>query len=125
MDLKGKGAFWARLARAPDFYDRLDPLPDAQLLFDAVAHLRPTILTGLPVGKWAEPQKRSWVERHFPGTPVITGFARDKHKHGAPGDVLVDDTVRLAEAWEAMGGHFVAHKNAERSIAALRQFFDL
>lgn len=125
MEARGKGAFWARLARSPDFYARLDPLPDAHLLMEAVVHLAPTILTGLPMGKWAEPQKRDWVERHFPGTPVITCMARDKHLHGAAGDILIDDTVRLAAAWEAMGGHFIAHEKAERSIAALRRYFDL
>lgn len=125
MATRGKGAFWANLARAPDFYARLDPLPDARLLMETVAHLAPTILTGLPMGNWAEPQKRDWVERHFPGTPVITCMARDKHVHGSSGDVLVDDTIRLAAAWETMGGHFIAHEKAERSIAALRQFFEL
>lgn len=119
----GKGAFWSRLAKAPGFYEHLGLLPDARMLMDAVAPLNPTILTGLPIGQWAEPQKRAWVERHFPGTPVITCFARDKHRHGRTGDVLVDDTYRLKEAWEAMGGIFVHHENAERSLAALRTLF--
>jgi hypothetical protein len=125
QDTRGKGAFWGRLAKTPDFYNTLDLLPDARMLFDTVAHLSPTILTGLPVGKWAEPQKRAWVERHFPGTPVITGFARDKHKHGLPGDVLVDDSIKLAAAWEEMGGHFIHHEKAERSLAALRHYFEI
>ena len=75
-----KGEFWKRLARAKDFYATLPLLPDAQLLFDAVEHLRPTILTGLPLGSWAAPQKLKWAEEHFPGTPVITCMARDKYK---------------------------------------------
>ncbi|MEQ7873150.1 hypothetical protein ABDK56_03980 [Sphingomonas sp. ASV193] len=119
----GKGGFWKALATAPGFYEQLDELPDARELVEAVRPLSPTILTGLPIGKWAEPQKRAWVAAHFPGLPVIATMARDKHRHGAPGDVLVDDSARLAEAWEAMGGMFVIHENAERSLAALRIIF--
>ena len=44
-----KREFWRRLAATPDFYNTLPLMPDAQALFDAVAHLRPTILTGLPI----------------------------------------------------------------------------
>ena len=120
---RGVGGFWKALATAPDFYAQLDPLPDAQALVDAVRHLAPTILTGLPMGQWAEPQKRAWAERHFSGVPVITCFARDKHRHGLAGDVLVDDSLRLSAAWEDMGGRFVHHENAEDSLAVLRKIY--
>jgi hypothetical protein len=48
--------FWRRIARARDFYARLPLMADAKLLFDAVAHLDPIILTGLPIGNWAAPR---------------------------------------------------------------------
>ena len=35
----GRGAFWKRLANAPDFYGTLPEMPDARLLFEAVEHL--------------------------------------------------------------------------------------
>ncbi|MBN9530576.1 MAG: hypothetical protein J0H82_30500 [Alphaproteobacteria bacterium] len=44
----GAGVFWRRLAEADGFYRQLPLLPDAHPLFDAVQHLQPTILTGLP-----------------------------------------------------------------------------
>ncbi len=121
--LYSRGEFWKRLARTPDFYANLPLMPDAQLLFDAVAHLRPTILTGLPLGGWAAPQKVAWAERHFPGTPIITCMARDKVRYMARGDVLVDDREDHRSKWEDAGGIFITHENAERSIAALRQIF--
>ena len=58
----GKREFWRRIARARDFYARLPLMPDARRLFDAVAHLDPIILTGLPLGNWAAPQKVRWAE---------------------------------------------------------------
>lgn len=115
--------FWRRLARAPDFYARLPEMPDARILFDAVEHLTPTILTGLPLGKWAAPQKLAWCEEHFPRVPVITCMARDKHRFMDPGDVLVDDRDRHRPAYEAHGVVFVHHKNPRESLAELATIF--
>ena len=119
----GRGAFWKRLAKVKNFYGSLPEMPDARLLFDAVEHLKPTILTGLPIGKWAAPQKVEWAAEHFPGVPIITCMAADKHKHMHPGDVLVDDREKHREAYEAAGVVFVHHKNAEDSLAQLSKIF--
>ena len=120
---RGRGAFWRELARAPDFYARLPEMPDARELFDAVKHLKPTILTGLPLGKWAAPQKIAWAAEHFPGVPIITCMARDKHRHMQPGDVLVDDRENHRTAYEAHGVVFIHHKNARDSIRQLAAVF--
>jgi hypothetical protein len=116
----GAGEFWRRLARADRFFERLDPLPDAYELYEAVRHKAPIILTGLPHGKWAAPQKRRWAERHFPGVPVIATLAALKREHCHPGDVLVDDRGQHRHLWEAAGGHFILHTSAKASIAALK-----
>ena len=115
----GPGPMWARLARAPDFYGTLPLMPDAMRLFDAVRHLDPVILTGLPRGNWAAPQKIRWAAEHFPGTRIITCMAVDKRDHSRPGDILVDDTLKHRHLWEAAGGIFIHHRSAEESLAAL------
>ena len=119
----GRGAFWKRLASAKDFYGSLPEMPDARLLFDAVKHLPPTILTGLPLGNWAAPQKVRWASEHFPGVPIITCMARDKHKHMQAGDVLVDDRENHRAAYEAAGVIFVHHKDARKSLDELARIF--
>ncbi len=119
----GKGEFWKRLARAPDFYGSLEEMPDAQRLFRAVEHLEPTILTGLPLGKWAAPQKQRWAAEHFPGVPIITTMAREKHLHMEPGDVLVDDRENHRGLWENAGGVFVHHRNAEDTLRKLKPIY--
>jgi len=116
--------FWRRLAKAPDFYARLPLMSDARELFDAVEHLTPTILTGLPLGKWAAPQKVAWCEDHFPRVPVITCMARDKHRFMDPGDVLVDDRERHRAAYETHGVVFVHHKSAKRSLLELSEIYE-
>ena len=119
----GRRAFWSRLAKAKNFYAGLSEMPDARLLFDGVKHLKPTILTGLPIGKWAAPQKVAWAAMHFPGVPIITCMARDKHKHMHRGDVLVDDREKHREAYEAAGVVFVRHRNAGDSLRELAKIF--
>jgi hypothetical protein len=119
----GRGAFWKRLAQARNFYGSLPEMPDARLLFDSVNHLDPTILTGLPLGKWAAPQKIEWAAEHFPGVPIITCMARDKHKHMHSGDVLVDDRENHRAAYEDAGVIFVHHRNAKDSLRQLAEIF--
>ena len=121
----GLGRFWQKLATAPDFYFGLPLMDDAMELFEAVRHLDPVILTGLPRGNWAADQKVRWAAQHFPGTRVITTMARDKRDQAQVGDVLVDDQLRHSALWIEAGGVFIHHRNAAQSIADLRSYFAL
>ena len=122
---RGPAHFWAKLASAPDFYFSLPLMPDAMRLYEAVRHLDPIILTGVPRGNWAAEQKVRWAARHFPGVRIITTMARDKRDHAKEGDVLVDDQPKHRDRWKDAGGIFVHHKDAETSIEELKRYFDL
>ena len=121
----GIGRFWAKLASAPDFYFGLPLMDDAMELFEAVRHLDPIILTGLPRGNWAADQKVRWAAQYFPGTKIITTMARDKRDHAEEGDVLVDDQLRHRHLWEEAGGIFIHHTTARESIEALKAHFPI
>ena len=121
----GLGRFWQQLAQAPDFYFGLPLKDDAMELFDAVRHLDPVILTGLPLGNWAADQKVRWAAKHFLGTRIITTMARDKRDHAKDGDVLVDDQLRHSALWIEAGGVFIHHHSAAESLAELHKYFDL
>jgi hypothetical protein len=121
----GLGKFWQKLAQERDFYFGLPLLPDAMRLFEAVRHLDPIILTGLPRGNWAADQKMRWAAQHFPGTKIITTMARDKRDHAEEGDVLVDDQTRHRERWEEVGGIFIHHKDVDRTLEELSRYFPL
>lgn len=115
---------WPALARVPGgFFRTLAPMADAaELWTHCSAFESVTILTGMPMGDWAEPQKRTWCAERLglTGERVITCFARDKHVYATPGAVLVDDSERHREPWERAGGTFVLHVNAATSLARLR-----
>lgn len=117
--------FWQQLAQAPDFFFALPLMPDAMELFEAVRHLQPVILTGLPRGNWAAEQKVRWAQIHFPGTRIITTMARDKRDHAREGDVLVDDQLRHRALWEEVGGVFIHHRSASASIKRIAEYFPL
>jgi len=119
------GRFWQKLASAPGFYANLPLMPGAKTLFEAVRHLDPIILTGLPRGNWAGPQKVQWAAEHFPGMRIITCMAVDKRRHCREGDVLVDDMLKHRHLWEEAGGVFVHHRNIEETLAELRPIFGL
>src|SRR5262245_11386066 len=123
IETHGRAAFWKELARAPNFYGNLPEMPDARVLFDAVMHLKPTILTGLPLGNWAAPQKIAWAAEHCPGVPIVTCLAADKHLHMDPGEVLVDDREKHRAAYEKAGVVFVHHKNAADTLRQLAKIY--
>lgn len=119
--VRPSGAMWKALAAHPDFYGTLDLMADALDLWAFCAPFGPTILTGLPLGRWAEPQKRAWVARVLGAdVPVVACLSREKHRWSGPGHVLVDDRASLRDAWEGAGGVFVHHTGAAASVAALR-----
>ncbi len=121
----GTEAFWKALESHEDFYNKLPLMPDAMELFLAVEHLNPIILTGLPLGEWAESQKRKWGNRHFPTTTMICCLSKDKRDHMKSGDVLVDDFLKYRDLWEGAGGIFIHHTSAKASIEALKEYFPL
>lgn len=117
---------WPRLARTRDFYENLDWLADGRELWTHVRPFKPTILTGLPLGRWAEPQKRAWCTRELGHEiPVITCMSRDKHsraRKAAPTGsiaVLIDDREFLKEKFEAAGGVFIHYTDIDSAIAQL------
>lgn len=117
-------AMWPRLARTQGFYANLDWMPDGRTLWERVARHDPIILTGLPLGKWARPQKLEWCSRELGAdVEVLTCMSRDKAKvarersEGTP--VLIDDRDKFRDKWVEMGGIFIHHKSAAESISEL------
>lgn len=119
---------WQAAAKADGFFEYLPWMPEGKRLWDCTKQFNPTILTGLPRGQWAEPQKRSWCARELGlNIPVITCMAQDKIKFARSIlqsneiPVLVDDRPKHKQLWEAQGGIFIVHQSVSESLHHLRQ----
>jgi hypothetical protein len=120
----GDDALWKRLNMVPNLFERFDKMPDADVLWEAVAGRPVRVLTAVPKTNAEEVarQKRTWIKRNFgEHVPVITCRSFEKPNYAEPGDVLVDDRNVNQDAWERKGGVFVHHINAFESIEALKQ----
>lgn len=124
-ELHGARVFWKRLADAPAFYESLEWMPGGRELLEhaiALSVRPPMVLTGLPLGDWAEPQKRAWCARELgPTIPVICCRSIDKHRYAVAGDVLIDDRLQNGLDWTTAGGIFIHHIDAARSIEQLEE----
>jgi len=112
-----------------DFYNKLPWMPDGKKLWNFVKQYDPFILTGLPMGNWAAPQKWRWCQRELGlgKDRVLVGMARDKAKKasealGRPlnNDILIDDREKARGPWMANGGYFILHTTAENTVAQLK-----
>ena len=120
----GRGAFWKRLAGAKNFYGTLPRNARRPSRCSTRSkHLKPTILTGLPLGSWAAPQKVHWAAEHFPASRSSPAWRGTSTSTCSPGDVLVDDRENHRAAYEAAGVVFIHHKNAEDSLRQLAEIF--
>lgn len=117
---KGSKQFWRELEERGDFYRSMPVMSDAAVLYEAVAHFCPTILTGCPRGNWAQQQKVDWAEEHFPGVPIITCRSADKRDYAMSGDIIIDDWPQHRARWIEMGGIWISHYDAETSVEALK-----
>jgi hypothetical protein len=120
---------WPVLARTPGFYEHLPWTAEGRELWAFSRPHSPVILTGLPLGKWAEPQKRAWCARELGAdVPVVCCLSREKGEAAAkllePGEamVLVDDRLKVQQGWEDAGGRFILHTSTTSSIMALKDF---
>jgi hypothetical protein len=113
---------WERVRETPNFYRDLPPMGDYRVLWNAVKHHRPIILTGVPKDvPEAAGNKLAWVNRVLGPVDVICCRSKDKASYCSPGDVLVDDWEKHRALWEAAGGHWVTHTSAAESLRQLKE----
>lgn len=129
-----KKVMWKKIASYKDhggFYAALEWIDDAKKLWNIVHKYDPIILTGLPMGGWAEKQKRQWVLREMGYYEVICCFAKDKQMFAADTHLLIDDRKQNIDQWREKGGHAIHFISVEQTIAdlslynfSIKQFYD-
>lgn len=124
----GPEAFWSEINKHEDFFLSLELMPDAAILWNAVYHLKPRVLTALPKtnGDRVKSQKEAWISMNIGGfsdydVPVITCKTHEKPSYCNYGDVLIDDRAVNKPAWIAKGGRYIVHTSAADSVKQLQE----
>lgn len=112
---------WDKIRRYGRFYRDMPMMGDGLILWEAVKHLNPIILTGVPYSILdADMDKKEWCAQHLdPFVEVICCPSRDKCEYGKPGDILVDDRLKYSHFWIKMGGIFLHHKSTRETLPEL------
>jgi hypothetical protein len=121
---------WLLLTPYQDLFKDLELRPDAIELVNGVKKFaverdyKIEILTAVPfyaAMPLAAVHKRNSVQRDFSEDWKfkIGPYARDKHEHCKPGDILIDDSILNIQQWNAKGGFGILHKSAEETLNRL------
>ena len=138
---------WGGIHKAtPPFYASLPWTSDGKQLWNAIKHLNPDILTGVPLSNKARLEKAAWCRSEL-GLPtnhvdmagkksaheavsgrrqedivnIITCWSRNKHFESGRMAVLIDDREALAEKWRDYGGIFVHHTSTPKTLSELKR----
>ncbi len=120
---------WTRIKDTDNFYDKLELMPGAKEMFDAVYEKygeKCEILTGIPKAKrgivTAGEDKEKWVKRLLSDViKVNIVYREEKPKYCFGKDcILIDDMEKNIKEWENMGGTGVQNINALDTIKKLK-----
>ena len=102
------------------FFSTLPVLPGGQRLINWVkANGIPFTVLSAPLRNNHEASiagKRTWLDRHNPGTSadaIFTGQKERLAQHGGQPNVLVDDYKKYIQSWSDAGGHAVLYRDAD------------
>ena len=121
---------WGKVKEVGHFYDKLEPIPGAKEMFDAVYSRygeKCEILTGIPK-PWREivtaaEDKVNWMRRLFSETVKINTVLRAEKKNFCTGKdcILIDDYVKNTKEWTEIGGTAILFTNAEEAIKVMKE----
>ena len=121
---------WEKINLAGHFYDRLELMPGAKEMFDAVYGKygdKCEILTGIPKPKrgitTSGEDKTNWTHRLLsPDIKVNIVFREDKPQYcTGKGCILIDDMERNIRDWNEMGGTGIQNISAEKTMETLKE----
>ena len=136
-DKNGKNTFWKVVNKYPNFWLDLEPMPDANTLWDFIRDNfknPPPVILSAGQGNRITEQKTAWIRKHIdPSVRVIIASSGVKKPNYIINDptkrithLLLDDTQKNIEVWDNPDLHRVAvlHKNAADSIRQLTTFIN-
>lgn len=123
---------WAILAEHENLYYKLPLIEESRELVKVAqeSKLGVFFLTAIPrraTIKTAEKDKRMWLEKYFPGIPMVVGpYSKDKQRWAKPLDILVDDKKSNIVEWKIAGGIAIHHLgNYSKTINELKEAIEI
>lgn len=119
---------WEKVRKVGHFYDKLELMPGAREMFDAVYGKYGAdceILTGIPKPRrgitTSGEDKTNWMHRLLSKDIVVNiVFREDKPEYCTGADcILIDDLEKNIKAWEEIGGTGILHKSSEETLQTL------
>jgi phosphoglycolate phosphatase-like HAD superfamily hydrolase len=105
------------------FFDQLEKMPDADLLWQFVSKHKPNILTATgPERVKATAEKIEWVYTHLHDFDKVYSVASgsQKYQYAKPNHILIDDTPKNIQLWKNAGGIGILHRDASSTIQKLK-----
>lgn len=124
-------AMWEAIKKTPHFYDRLELMPGAKEMFDAVYAKygdKCEILTGVPKPKRgikdAGEDKTRWVHRLLSKDIKVNIVLRAEKPRYCTGKgcILIDDMDQNIRNWEDIGGTGIKNNSAAETMQRLREY---
>ena len=121
---------WDAIRKVDHFYDRLELMPGAKEMFDAVYGVygdRCEILTGIPKEKrgivTAAEDKISWMKRILSDKVKVNICYRAEKidRCTGPETVLIDDLKKNIDEWQEAGGTGILHVSAEETMKEMKK----
>ena len=109
-------------AKHGSLFDRLEKMPDADILWGYIETHRPNILTATgPLYEEGAKEKIAWVRKNLNGFgriyTVVSG--KDKYRYASPDSIIIDDTPVAINNWRQVGGIGILHTSARETINTL------
>ncbi len=129
-DKKLRNDFWkaigAHIKRGNKFFEDMEPMEDAFILWDYIKPYDATICSATGHIANAGIEKRNWVRIHLgvevSNAAIFVRNGEDKgNLHAAPGRILIDDRKKILGPWVDKGGIGILHTSALDTIEQLKE----
>ncbi len=111
---------WKKInAKGAAFWEKMEWMPGAQVLWKFIAPYDPIILSARSEDRKSVTGKRQWIKKQLGRKDGLIVWKKDKKDYASPKSVLIDDDENNIIEWENAGGVGVHHKTVDATIQTL------